>query len=220
MQQPTSPKMVGIPFPALFHEARANWRVLGAKDPMLLFAAMAVVVRESGANPLFCKCDQLYKDNMKALTEHTKVTEAEWLQYITLKAPSLMVGIPKFRFEPSWWATVKLKFNHANYTLIETVFLSCSWGYAQKSGLYYTYVLTTQDRIGALKTFTADRMQQLRVLMKDLQVLLVGANGDWHLALTRYNAGPSHEGVTEYGSSVFNTAKNFQGRIDPKLLEV
>lgn len=209
----------GVPYPALFHEARIAWLARKSRNPLFLFCAMAVVVRESGANPMFCKCDELYGQNMRALTHWTGISELDWLKFITIAPPGDMVGIPKFRFEQSFYSDAKMRYNHCNYSRVEMAVFGCSFGYGQKSALYLTFDLPQAERIWTIKTFNRDRIKQLTQVLADVEELVSRSSGDWQLALTRYNRGPSFETVTEYGRSLWAKAQDLQQRIPNTLLE-
>ena len=163
----------------------------------------AVVLRESGGNRWFSVRDALYRQNLKAATAILTTTPERLLSYITPKEGPSKGLIPKFRAESSWLSSAV---THAGWTKEPVLWrcrLAMSFGYGQKSMLYYLSQKPVDQWNKLFFEFTTNPQVQLKQVADDLEGLIKRANGHVRLALTRYNTGPGAKTVSEYGERVF-----------------
>lgn len=168
--------------------------------PIELIAAVAV--KESHANMWFCKCDMQYKENMRTAVQLNAKSEANILRLITVTEGPYANHIPKFRYELSWREDA-LRLSRRMKDRQDWAFrMACSYGMCQKSMWIHLSAKPIEQWESAYWQFLTDPFEQLHVCASDLHYLLKAARGNLDLALTRYNAGPGANHISDYGEKV------------------
>jgi hypothetical protein len=149
-----------------------------------------------------CGCDPLFKANMAALNHATGISQSDWLRAIQVKTGPNRGAIPKFRFEPSYWQWAQVTAPRAKMFGASAAMLACSWGVGQKMARWYLANEPEHAWFAQLELFNSDVRLQVDAVAKDMEYLLRISAGYRPLAFSRYNAGPTHKTVTEYGKQV------------------
>lgn len=167
---------------------------------------MAICVAESGGNSLWLGNNELLAQNCKALEKFTGIKHDEWLTNIRIRTGANRGSYPKFRFEPSWWKQINREELIPKFTDIEIAVYACSWGIAQKSGLYLEKSVISIETMQHLRLFSQSEALQLNQLICDLQELYFESKGQTPLMFSRYNEGASAKYVNDYGRMVSGMA--------------
>jgi hypothetical protein len=165
-----------------------------------VFVMMAVCVKESMGSPWFCRCDSLYKTNLEVVAKYVGQQKAgQFVSLITSTNPYYFNKIPKFRFEPAWYAAKSVLFVREGFPLLESLAMCASYGIAQKGALWLPQGADAGTTWLSIKSFMSDPDLQLTQLCYDLHSLHAEFGGNMELALTRYNAGAGAKRISGYG---------------------
>lgn len=191
------------------HIAQANEKGLLQNIPVEMMVALGI--KESHGRMYFSPKDEQYEANMRTLVHSGKVARDNFLRMIVDEAGPHKGLISKFRYEPDWRATANNMVAVHDMPAQWRILLSCSFGYFQKGMCWHMSAKKPEAWAKALHLFLHDSDEQCRVAANDITILIKNAKGDVPLAFSRYNAGPTHPTVTEYGRRVWELYKHETG---------
>jgi hypothetical protein len=194
---------------------RRCFDALRATDNKVVQASwmMAVCMKETGGSGVWIGENGLYKANFFDMAKHTGLNQNDFRQYISIKNNPLRGSVPKFRFEPNWYSLVNKIKEYDSTNKLDKVLLSCSWGIAQKGGLWFVEHMEPIDRVFALKRFICPEGSQLQELVQDLMEIEDHDPGKAGLRFTRYNAGLHVNRINTYGEQVAALANELSHHI-------
>jgi hypothetical protein len=173
---------------------------------------MALAYCLTVCNPWCCTNCQADKAQINSLPFRYTADHNSFQERFRVSSAVNRGKMPKFVFSPERYVIQLGTPGIASLSLIDIAGLSCSWGMFLKPAFFLCLDAEPPDMVAAVKRFTASPALQIDMCIRDLEILIPNAAGDFALAASRLHAHVPVGEVTSFGEKCQRIARQFEER--------